>query len=339
MNIKSNSGTFSNKQIVYVTLSQLMLMMTHIIVSLTDLWAAGQIDTTVQASIGVVSQILAMMVLIMSVASGGTMAAISQSLGAKNHAKARRYANLVIALVFSVGTITSIVFYILLPLWVSIFATDPAIVKPFKTFATAYVLYLPFFYTTIIINTIFRAYKYVMMPFITTSLIAIVNVAGDLLFGLGYLGFPNFGYYGIAYSTFAGALVGVSFSIFMILRHGIIKNLCPPPLRWAKAAMPYLLKVSIPSSIGQLSGTISSFVILALLARLPNEQTVAVAGIVIGMRVEAFILFPLGAVAITLSMVSGHMIGARRYDELYSLGNKISLIIASISLLTGLLLF
>ena len=58
------------------------MMLCHLAVSMTDLWVAGRLDASVQASLGIVSQVFTLLMLITSLAGSGCLTTISQALGA-----------------------------------------------------------------------------------------------------------------------------------------------------------------------------------------------------------------------------------------------------------------
>ena len=79
---KKNHALPSAKEVLLLTLPQMGLMLCHLVIGMTDVWAAGRLDVSVQASIGVVAQLFAMLMLLTSLIGSGCMATVSQSLGA-----------------------------------------------------------------------------------------------------------------------------------------------------------------------------------------------------------------------------------------------------------------
>ncbi len=339
MNTSITREDLTPKRLFSLTTPQLGLMLCHLCVSMTDIWAAGKISGESQAAIGIVSQIFAFMVLMASVAGSGALTAVSQALGAKKRLKAKRYAALVVSLAFAAGTVIAAVFMALRPAIPHIFSVDENAAAPLAVFSAAYMAQLPFFYTLIIMNTVFRAYTFVKIPLITTVIVASCNIAGDMLFGLGYMGFPNMGYAGIAWSTFFSALAGFIFNVFMIRRTGIIERESFASVRWIKAALPYLFRVSVPSAAGQFVSVTGSLAVLWLLTRIPGNDTASVAGMTLGMRIETAILFPIAAFAVTMSIISGHLLGAGQKSLLYSFGKKAAAAVTLFTVVFSALIF
>ena len=67
----------SAREIAALTVPQLGMMLCHLSISMTDLWVAGRLGADVQASIGIVSQVFTLLMLVASLAGSGCLAAIS----------------------------------------------------------------------------------------------------------------------------------------------------------------------------------------------------------------------------------------------------------------------
>ena len=308
-------------QIAGIAVPQLGLMLCHLGVSLTDLWVAGRIDTAVVASLGIVSQVFTLLMLITSIAGSGCLAAVSQALGAGLALRARRYAGLIVSLAFCAGSLVGLVGYLSLPLLFSLLRVPEPLAPVVRVFVSVYCLNLPFFYALILLNSVFRAYKLVRLPFFALLLVFMVNLAGSLGFGLGYWGLPNCGYAGIAWATFASTLVGLACNLLAVRRHAVIRRDSFAPWRWNIRALPFLLRVGVPSALGQMAEHGGRIVMLGLVATLPGSVDI-LAGMTLGLRVHAVLMFPLGAISLSMAIFSGHMLGAGDTESLFRFGKK-----------------
>ena len=86
------------REVLALTLPQMGLMLCHLAISMTDIWAAGMLGAEAQASVGVVAQIFTLLMLLTSLIGSGCMATVSQSLGAGLERRAHRYAGLIVLL-------------------------------------------------------------------------------------------------------------------------------------------------------------------------------------------------------------------------------------------------
>ena len=137
------------------------------------------------------------------------------------------------------------------------------------------------------LNSVFRAYKLVRLPLIAIAVVAVGNLIGSAGFGLGLCGLPDYGYQGIAWSTFGSALLGLACNLYAIVRHGILTRASLAPWRWARRAMPYLfasLKVAITlafigSVISETVGGNNGIGFLMLSASARNDAPTTFAGL------------------------------------------------------------
>ena len=242
-NAAPNNALPTARELVSLTVPQLGMMLCHLAVSMTDLWVAGRLDASVQASLGIVSQVFTLLMLITSLAGSGCLTTISQALGAGLEQRARRYAALIAGLAGLTGTIIATASLLCLPLTLRLMHVSPEMEPVVRTFIIAYSCQLPFYYTLIMLNSVFRAYKLVRLPLIA---IAVVAHMGNL-------------------------------------------------------------------------------VILSLLTGLPGDMVPVLAGMTLGSRVESFLTFPTAALSMTVTILSGHLIGANRLEALFRFGQRLAL--------------
>ena len=65
--------------------------------------------------------------------------------------------------------------------------------------------------------------------------------------------------------------------------------------------------------------------ILSLLTGLPGDMVPVLAGMTLGSRVESFLTFPTAALSMTVTILSGHLIGANRPEALFRFGQRLAL--------------
>ena len=324
-NAAPNSALPTARELVSLTVPQLGMMLCHLAVSMTDLWVAGRLDASVQASLGIVSQVFTLLMLITSLAGSGCLTTISQALGAGLEQRARRYAALIAGLAGLTGTVIAATSLLCLPMTLRLMHVSPEMEPVVRTFIIAYSCQLPFYYTLIMLNSVFRAYKLVRLPLIAIAVVAVGNLIGSAGFGLGLCGLPDYGYQGIAWSTFGSALLGLACNLYAIIRHGILTRASLAPWRWARRAMPYLFRVGGPSALGALAGHMGNLVILSLLTGLPGDMVPVLAGMTLGSRVESFLTFPTAALGMTVTILGGHPDPVQnRPEALFRFGQRLA---------------
>jgi Na+-driven multidrug efflux pump len=163
--------------------------------------------------------------------------------------------------------------------------------------------------------------------------VTILNAILDIGLGLGLWGFPNIGFKGLAWATFGSISLGASINLYMLYRKGLLKPESFPPLRWIKCAIPYLAKVAWPSGLLQIVWHSGYLVLYAITASLPWGKIDALAGMSIGLRIEALLFLPAFAFNMTASILIGHYLGAQQLEEAKKFGFRIlGLGLVSISL-------
>lgn len=309
-------------EIFRLTIPQLGLMLCHLFMSMTSIWVAGQLDSRVLASLGFIAQLSTLLMLLISLVGSGCMATVSQSLGAGLKLRATRYSGLIVGLSFLAGCTASALGLAALPLALHTGLVPGDIAPMARVFGTAHALQIPFFYCMVMLNSVFRAHKLVWLPFGTLALTAAANFAGSVGLGLGHWGLPQWGYTAVAWSSFFSTLLGLVSNVVLGLRTGILCRASFAPWRWNRVAAPRLWRIGAPMALGNLVTHVGSVVLLACVARVPQDAVAAVAGMTLGGRITGFLLFPLSALGMTVTILSGHLLGARQPHAARALGKR-----------------
>jgi hypothetical protein len=220
-------------------------------VGFVDVWVAGQIDHRVQASLGIITQSLFLFLIIVTAVSGGAVAAISQSLGAGKRLRADRYTGLCLAIAAVSGLALVGLGLPLRPLLVRALQVPQDIARLTDHILEVFLFALPPYSMMRMLNAVFRARRLVMTPLYTMVLVTLVNTLGDLGLGLGLCGLPRLGVTGVIWSTFFSVTAGALFGLAVLRRGGILRREIFAPWRWARRALPYLLKVALPAGLLQ----------------------------------------------------------------------------------------
>lgn len=289
---------------------------------MTDIWVAGQLGRDVQTSIGIVSQVFSMLMLIASLAGSGASTAISQSLGAGRTLRASRYVASILQICFLSGTLVALISLAMVH-GTNLFQSENTALQPIMlTFITAYCVNLPFFYLLVMINSVFRAHTYVRIPCQTLFLVCMINLIASLAFGLGMWGAPNYGYAGVAWATVASGIVGLLYNCIALWRTGIISRRSFTGRRWNAMALPYVFRTGIPAVLGSIASQSGGMITLLLIMSLPMATESIIAGMTIGTRVQSILHFGVAAFGISMAIYSGHLLGAGQGQALYIFAKK-----------------
>lgn len=188
---------FGARDIWRLTWPQMLMMYLLFFTGIITIWAAGQLGSDVQASLGLVTQCaLFLMVIVMSICSGAT-AAISQSIGMGRLLRAKLYIFTTVA--GSLGLGLAMAF----PAW--IFGDDifylvsmPEDIVPIsRDIWHIAIIGLPLQYVYSATGVLFRSTRQVLPPLWVAALVCGANFFGSLGFGLGWFGIPAMGYTGL----------------------------------------------------------------------------------------------------------------------------------------------
>lgn len=304
-----DSLSSSYKTIWKLAWPQVLMMLFHFLIGFVDIWVAGRLGREVQASMGIITQALFFFLVVAIALANGSVAAISQSMGAGLIRRVQRY----IGLGLEIGVILGLIFLVAGMLFRDAFLDllqIPEEMMPVAAYLLKVYLYiLPAYYLLIICNAFFRAQKKVMYPLFAMMIVTAVNTFGDFAFALGMWGFPDFGYKGLAWSTFASVLCGMLFCLAVLYKQGYLKRKSFAPWRWVKRAFPYLFKVAWPAGLMQVVWHSAYMVLYAITAALPVGSVIALAGMSAGIRVESMLFLPGFAFNLTASILVGNILG------------------------------
>lgn len=302
---------------------QLLMTLFHFLIGMTDVWVAGRIDRNVQASLGIISQSLFFLLVVGMAVANGAVAAISQSLGAGLFMRVKRYVGLCLILAALFGCAFMVIGLPIKHLLLSALQV-PVTMRPVtEYFMEVYLFLLLPYYMLLITNAIFRARKKVMYPLYCMILVTSLNIVLDLGLGLGWFGMPNIGFKGLAWATFGSITAGAMLNISALARQGLLRPESFAPWRWVKRALPYLVKVAWPSGLMQIVWQSGYLFLYAITAALPWNAVDALAGMAIGLRIEALLFMPAFAFNLTASILIGHYLGARQPAEAKRFGFRI----------------
>ncbi len=288
---------------------QLLMLLCQFVVGMTDVWAGGRIGSAVQASIGMITQCQMMLMILCMATVSGAVAAVSQSLGAGKLDRARRYVGLVCAAGLGAGALLALGFYGLREPFLRLLQTPEDIMPTASVFFNATMWAMPGHYGMTIGAALFRSAQSVLLPLYVGMGVALLNVAGDLGFGLGWWGLPAFGAEGLAWTTCVSVNLGALILLGLLRRERLLTRQSLPRWRWARRGAVYLLKVGGPALVTSALWQTGYLVLYMITASLPSGSVSALAGLTAGLRVEALLFLPATAFNMTASVLVGHCLG------------------------------
>jgi len=298
-------------------------MLFQFMIGLTDVAVAGRIHPHLQGIIGIITQFQFFLLVIGLALVNGSVAAISQSLGARLKLRADRY----VGLLFKVGTL-----FCAITMLIGFFFAAPFLTLlqvPEELYAETLELWLRFLpvlpasYLTFMTAAVFRANKIVGMPLASAVVVCTINLVFDIGLGLGKFGMPNLGAHGLIYASIISVGAGGLFNLTVLLRKNLLSRRSFAPWRWERRAFPYVFKVALPSGGSQILWQLGYMMLYMITNTLPRDSVIAVNGLVAGFRIEGLLFMPVMAFSFTASVLVGHCLGAGDRAEAMRVGLRV----------------
>ncbi|WP_336605567.1 MATE family efflux transporter [Fundidesulfovibrio soli] len=309
-----------------LTWPQILMMVFNFLIGVADVAVCGRIGREAQAAMGLVAQALFIFLTVAIAVSNGSVAALSQSLGAGKFGRAARYGGLCLVSGAALGLLAQAGGLAWRDGFLALLNVPAPMLGPTREILTVFLWLLPINYLFIITSAVLRAHKLVMAPLYSMGLVCLVNAWLDLGLGLGRFGLPDMGYIGVAWSTFASVTGGLALNLWLMRRAGLLRASMIPPLRWVRRAWYYMAKVAIPSGLMQVVWHSGYMVLLAVIGGLPSGGVEALAGFAAGARIESGVFLPAFAFNLTASIMVGHSLGAGDPAEAKRMGFRIWLL-------------
>ena len=316
-------GRVSSYEIASLVWPQALTMLFQFLIGFTDVAVAGRIHPHLQGVIGIITQCQFFLLVIGLALVNGSVAAISQSLGANLMLRADRY----VGLLFKVGAlfcgITLLIGYTFAAQFMNLLQVPDEIYAETLELWLLFLPVLPASYLTFITAAVFRARKIVLVPLASAVVVCIINAVGDIGLGLGKFGMPNLGAHGLIYASIVSVGAGGLFNLIVLLRRDLLSRRSFAPWRWERRAFPYILRVALPAGGSQLLWQLGYMMLFMITNTLPQDSVAAINGQVAGMRIEGILFMPAMAFSFTGSVLVGHCLGAGDRAEAKRVGLRV----------------
>jgi len=160
----------------------------------------------------------------------------------------------------------------------------------------------------------------------------VLNLILDPLFIFGYLGFPQLGVVGAAVASVVSYTL--TFLIGMVIFYTGVTNVVlhlKGKIPMSIKTMVQIVKIGVPSWIGDMSYSGSRFIVMPMIAVFGNS---VVAAYGIGMQISAIGFSILVGIGLGLAALIGHNLGGKKIKRAWKTANQA--ILLSIGLMTGL---
>ena len=284
----------------------ILIMFFEFLINMADVYIAGKISKEVQASIGLVSQIYFIFVVIANSITVGTVSVISRIF--TSHKKDE-----VSTSVFSVisTTVVSGVILSLLGIFLSgriiNFLNVPQVVKTYSIpLVLIYSAGIVFHYLLINTNGILRATKMIKRSLSTMTLVCILNITLNFIFVF----YTSMGFRGIALSTVLSIVVGSVMNMFHVSKLIHLR-------RYSFQVIKRVFSIGWASGVLQVGWQLGATILFLIVGNLPEKSVEVMAAFTNGMRVEALIFLPAFAFNMANAVVVGNLLGESKKNEAF----------------------
>jgi len=287
-----------------------LILLFDFVISLTDVFIAGQLGKEVQAAYGLVVQFFFIMSVIITALNVGAVSTISKIFTADKPEEYTRSVRSSLVAATGSGIVVSVLGALVAPIVMGALAI-PAEVKQYAVpLVRIYAISLVFQYVLINANGILRSTQRIQVSLRTMGIVCVMNVG--LNFALVF-GTP-LGFRGIGVATVISLAVG-AFVNASIVRKSIrgLKD-------WSWPIVRKIFKIGWPIGLLQLMWMFGQAVLYLILGALPEHPVEMMAAFTNGVRMEAAIFLPAFAFNFANAVVVGNMLGAKRYEDAYRNG-------------------
>ena len=169
-----------------LTWPQLLMMVFQFLIGAVDVYVSAHIGREAQAAMGLVSQALFFFLTVANAVANGSVAALTQSLGAGKTDRAARYSGLCLLSSVGLGALILLLGVALEDAFLRALNVPAEMLAPTREILDIYLLLLPVNYLFLISNAVLRSHKIVMAPLLALGVGCAVNTVLD--FGLGQIG-------------------------------------------------------------------------------------------------------------------------------------------------------
>lgn len=284
----------------------ILIMFFEFLVNMADVYIAGKINKEVQASIGFVSQIYFIFVVIANSITVGTVSVISRIFTSDKKDE-------VSTGVFSV-VLTTIVSGIILSLMgiffsgrIVSFLNIPQVIKSYSIpLVFIYSSGIVFHYLLINTNGILRATKRIKISLSTMAIVCILNITLNFVFVF----YTSMGFKGIALSTVLSIVVGSMINLFYVSKLIHTK-------KYSLQIVKKVFSIGWASGVLQVGWQFGATILFLIVGNIPENSVEVMAAFTNGMRVEALIFLPAFAFNMANAVVVGNLLGENKRKEAF----------------------
>jgi putative MATE family efflux protein len=177
-----------------------------------------------------------------------------------------------------------------------------------------YLLGSPAVFCSFMFGFIMRAYGDTVTPMIVQAFAVTLNIILDPLLIFGKAGFPEMGVAGAALASISVQSLAAVIALYLLFRGKVGIKLTLSYLKPDKEKIKKILTIGVPASIGHSGTAFGFFIIMYVLAMVP-DSTVVLAAYGIGDRLIGLMFIAIQGLSVGVSTILGQSLGANNIQR------------------------
>jgi len=288
----------------------IFIMVFEFLISLTDIYIAGKLGKEYQASIGFVSQVYMIFIVLANALTVGTVSVLSRQF---TSGETRRFSDSVYSILVTIilsGLALSVLGVFLGPFAMSIMNIPAELKNICKSLIMILAGGMLFHYFIINSNGILRATRNVKKSLVTMAIVCVLNIGLTFIFVF----YTPLGYLGITLST------SISYLFGSIVNFIHVAKLIDKIKTFSIDIIKSVVSIGWPSGLHQIAWTAGYTILYMIVAMLPENSVDVVAAFANGGRIEAAIFMPAFAFALSSAVITGNFLGEKKEDSAFAAG-------------------
>lgn len=325
---KQNRGSLPMLQLALPLIGEQFF---RILVSSVDTFMLSSYSESAVAGVGLVSQWVFFIMLLINVVCVGSSIVLAQYLGAQKDKKnLNDVAKAGFAMAIVISIILSVIVLTLTPTFLSFYTLEDEVRRCAQNYFMIYAGIGTIFTGLSTFQTsILRTYGYTKQTLIVTIISNLVNVFGNAMALYGWFGIPVTGASGVAAASTVSIIVGNIILFYMIRHHKDIQLKIFKSSKVPKSMFKLILSIGLPTAGESLSYNISQITIMAIISTL---GTYAMDCQVYTQTIVRFVFVVAVATGHAVQIKVGHLVGADEKETAYKKVYKYGLIATGFSM-------
>jgi putative MATE family efflux protein len=281
------------------------------LVGLIDTLMVGRLGAAAVAAVGIGTQILSGVSVVMTAVGTGTLALVARYIGAQQHRDAQRVLGQSIVTAVGLSLIVVIPVIVFAPQLVRLFGVDPPVIAQGGAFVRVVMFSIPQSAVLFVVGSALRGAGDTRTPLLIGIGVNVINVVANYILIFGKLGLPALGVRGSALATTLAFSAGTAMGLLMLARGRLVLGLSFGDLQPAKDTIRRVLSIGSPTAGEQMLMQIGFVFYLVFAA---HYGTSAVAAYFIGVRILALSFLPGFGFGAAAAALVGQNLGADDAD-------------------------